>query len=105
MDSDEWQIIHPDEYNDWINQRDPNAHNYIVMGDKSKAPESCIFKNYSLGVGSNRDPWCYKSSYNLLEDRIKHLISTYNSELNRFRESSFTSIPASWLITDPSQIK
>lgn len=33
---DSWIKIIPDQFNDWINQRDPNFDTYLSMGDKKR---------------------------------------------------------------------
>ena len=40
-----WAIIKPDHHNDWIQQRDASAENYIILGDK-KGDALKIFENY-----------------------------------------------------------
>lgn len=77
---DEWQTIIPDTHNDWLNQRDNTFEQYIVMGDK-KNKCSAIFENFSLGVVTNRDAWCYNASRNKLLKNINKTINYYNDAL------------------------
>lgn len=59
----DWQTIIPDEFNDWLNQRDKNFDNYILIGSKNKDNiEMVIFNNYSGGLASSRDAWVYNFS-------------------------------------------
>ena len=80
-----WTQIIPDQFNDWLNQRDPNFDTYISIGDKKDRKNSAIFNTYSSGVKTNRDAWCYNSSYDKLNRKIFSMIETYNREVNRFK--------------------
>ena len=79
-----WQEIVPDEFNDWLNQRDPNFDNYISLGDKKDKDALVVFENYSNGIKTNRDAWCYNFSDGLLRQNMQNMISFYNNEVERF---------------------
>lgn len=74
--------IQPDEDNDWINQGDKLYKYFLELGNKKDLLSQSIFKNYSLGIQTNRDDWSYNFSKAHLLKNIKLLISTYNNELN-----------------------
>lgn len=79
-----WTKIVPDKHNDWINQRDESFENFLPIGDKKAAGVlPPIFRDYSLGLNSNRDAWVYSSSRSQLENQIEETISTYNEFLGR----------------------
>ncbi|MFX9672980.1 hypothetical protein ABTO96_19535, partial [Acinetobacter baumannii] len=59
---DGWSKIIPDTYNDWLNQRDESFNEFIAIGNKKDKSANTLFENYSLGVGTNRDAWCYQSN-------------------------------------------
>ena len=80
-----WQEIVPDEFNDWLNQRDPNFDNYISLGDKKDKDALVVFENYSSGIKTNRDAWCYNFSDGLLRQNMQSMIGFYNSEVTRFQ--------------------
>lgn len=61
-DADGWQIIAPDEHGDWINQRDESFADFVVLGDKDGGKVTRLFANYSSGVKTQRDAWCFNSS-------------------------------------------
>ena len=65
-----WMQIIPDQFNDWLNQRDPNFDTYLSMGDKKDKSAVVIFENYSSGVKTNRDAWCYNYSYKKLVEKL-----------------------------------
>ena len=80
-----WQEIVPDEFNDWLNQRDPNFNDYISLGDKSNKATT-IFSSYCLGLTTNRDAWTYNFSSSQLQTNVQNMVNFYNQELKRFRE-------------------
>ena len=85
-----WQKIKPDEYNDWLDQRDDSFYEHIPMGDKDtkgKADTKAIFLNYSLGLSTNRDVWAYNNSKSILKTNVQNMIHFYNSECDRYQKS------------------
>ena len=64
-----------------FNQRDPNFDTYLSIGDKKDKSSSVIFENYSSGVKTNRDAWCYNLSKQNLEKNISSMI---DSIINKF---------------------
>lgn len=78
-----WQDIIPDVHGDWLAQRDDSFSDFIVIGDKKKNMPK-LFSNYSLGVASGRDSWCYNSSKLALFENMNRMIAFYNDELYRF---------------------
>lgn len=78
-----WSEIKPNEKNDWINQRDDSFSNFISIGDKKTGGEA-IFEDYSLGIVTNRDAWCYNSSKNSVSNNVKRMIDYYNGQVVDF---------------------
>ncbi|EMN24014.1 type III restriction enzyme, res subunit [Leptospira kirschneri serovar Sokoine str. RM1] len=79
-----WVILQPDQHHDWINQRDDSFGEFISIGDKKDKDSILIFENYSRGLETNRDIWCYNYSRIKLEQNILKTIHFYNSELEKF---------------------
>ncbi|MDE0159052.1 MAG: DEAD/DEAH box helicase family protein [Candidatus Dadabacteria bacterium] len=81
-----WSRILPDKTHDWINQRDPEFNRFLMMGskDKEQNSESRAFANYSRGIATGRDAWCYNFSAETLKTNIQAMIEFYNSELARY---------------------
>ncbi len=105
-----WQAITPDAHNDWVGQRDDSFNEFIVMGDK-KGDSIKVFDNFSLGVATNRDSWCYNASKSKVSTNMKHMIAFYNSEVKRFNtahvgldKKSRESLMDKFLNTDPTKI-
>ena len=99
-----WQLIEPDEHNDWVNQRDNSFDQFIKMGDK-KSSDSCLFTNYSRGVATSRDAWCYNTSERELRQNMKKMIDFYNSEVVRYAKTASRPNDISAFINfDPTKI-
>jgi len=81
-----WQTIIPDEHGDWLKQRDRSLDSFIALGDKRDDSAITLFANYSAGVKTQRDAWCYNASKRQLADNIERMIGFYNDELQRFNQ-------------------
>lgn len=79
---DLWTRIEPDQHGDWVNQRDDSFDEFIEIGNK-RNDEVQVFENYSLGVATNRDAWCFNSSKSLVLENMKLMIGFYNQEIQR----------------------
>ena len=79
-----WRLITSDNNNDWLDQADPNFNRFIPLGSKEDRAIDAVFANYSLGITTNRDAWCYNSSLPALKHNIGSMIDFYNSELRRY---------------------
>lgn len=82
-----WQPITPDKHYDWVRQRDDSFSAFISLGDKKDKNTVTVFDNYSLGVGTNRDAWCYQYSKNALDKNMRLTVDYYNSELTRYKDA------------------
>lgn len=79
----EWHLIEPDKHNDWINKRDESFDKFIRIGDKKNKSTMTLFNNYSLGLGTNRDAWCYNFSHRKVLENMQSTIEFYNEEVER----------------------
>ena len=80
-----WQEIIPDEFNDWLNQRDTSFTQNIAIGDKTGNEPLVIFNIYSLGVASGRDTWVYNFSTEKLITNMTSMINFYNDEVLNYK--------------------
>ena len=85
--ADGWQTITPDEHGDWLKQRDDSFGEFIAMGDKGGTETRTLFANYSNGIKTQRDTWCYNSSKSALASNMSRMITFYNCETNRFAQA------------------
>ncbi|QNK01519.1 DEAD/DEAH box helicase [Dyella telluris] len=81
-----WVHITPNQHGDWLRQRDDRFAQFIAIGDK-KGDGPRLFENYSLGVFTSRDSWCYNASRGTLEANMRSMIAFYNEEVGRFSEA------------------
>ncbi|HSH30046.1 MAG TPA: type ISP restriction/modification enzyme [Thiohalobacter sp.] len=79
-----WDLLNPDENNDWLNQGDRSFERFIVIGDKKKTNTETVFSNYSRGLETNRDAWCYNYSREALAENIRATIDFFNTEVDRY---------------------
>ena len=80
-------MITPDRNHDWLNQEDSDFDRFLVLGSK-KSQTTRLFENYSLGVATNRDAWCYNASKHTVERNIRSMIAFYHSERARYQATS-----------------
>ncbi|MGH7134634.1 MAG: type ISP restriction/modification enzyme, partial [Pirellulales bacterium] len=89
-----WQQLDPDDRHDWFPPDDAEAFGELVpLGSKvakgSKGPASCVlFKEYSLGISTNRDPVVYAFGSASLAEAVKHFAEHYSRELDRVRRKA-----------------
>ncbi len=106
-----WREIEPDEHGDWLNQRDGGFTDFIVMGDKAGTENNALFANYSNGVKTQRDAWCYNASKAAVATNMTRMIDFYNNEVARFNSAFGDADRAtreikldSFINTDPGKI-
>jgi predicted helicase len=80
-----WQSITPDAHHDWIGQRDDSFSGFISLGDKKDKNAVAIFENYSRGVATSRDAWCYNFSKKALATNMRGMVDFYNAEVKRYK--------------------
>lgn len=81
-----WTILTPNAEHDWINQRDPAFDKFITLGDKDDDKALTFFENYSQGVLTSRDKWCYSFARVAVRNNMEHMIATYSSDLAKVTE-------------------
>lgn len=77
-----WQTIIPDAHGDWLRQRDTGFNMFIALGNK-KGDGIKLFDNFSQGVLTARDAWCYNASKIAVTGNMTRMIDFYNSEVAR----------------------
>lgn len=92
-----WVEIEPDEHSDWINQREEGFSEFIALGDKNDKEQLTVFENYSNGVVTNRDAWCFNFSRSKVSENIRKMSAFYNEELHRYMLANQNSQKADYL--------
>lgn len=82
-----WEPITPDAHGDWLKQRDAGFSDFLAMGSKEATAAPVLFSNYSRGVATARDAWCYNASKSKLTSAMRRMIDFYNSEVTRFEQA------------------
>ncbi|MFR8481322.1 MAG: DEAD/DEAH box helicase [Varibaculum timonense] len=80
----EFELVSPNVHGDWINQRDERYLDLQEIGDrrtKGNANTPAIFQQYSGGLKTNRDAWCYNFSRQAVESNMQRMIDNYNDEV------------------------
>lgn len=81
---DAFRPVTPNQHGDWISSRDERFATFQEIGNKSlKGKEStpAIFRQYSSGLQTNRDAWCYNFSHTAVTQNIERMIFSYNNQL------------------------
>jgi predicted helicase len=102
--SDLWIDIEPDDYHDWVNLRESSFNNYLALGDKKSSSNTSLFNNYSRGLESGRDAWCYNFSKDNLGHNISSMIDVYNDETKRFSRSEYKGAVKDFVTNDTTKI-
>ncbi len=106
-----WQTLTPDIHGDWLKQRDDSFGKFIKVGGKDGKETKTLFANFSRGLETGRDAWCYNASKTAVNAAMTRMIDFYNQEVTRFN-SAFAELNKAerearvddFINTDPNQI-
>lgn len=74
----DFENIHPDANNNWINLSEDNDWETLVpVDDKSKSTNT-LFSYSSNGISTNRDEWVYDLNEKKLKTKLKFFIASYH---------------------------
>lgn len=82
---DGFQHITPNDHGDWISTRDERFTTFQEIGSKTlkgKEHTPAIFRQFSLGLATHRDPWCYNFSPDSVASNMQRMITNYNAEIS-----------------------
>ena len=77
--------ITPDSHGDWLNQRRDDFSKFISVNGK-KNDGLAIFKNFSTGIVTSRDPWSYNSSRKVIARNFEKCIAVYNQQVKEAKD-------------------
>ena len=86
----DWQPIVPDRHYDWVDQRSEAFAEFYPMGSKeTKAgkADDAIFRLYSLGLLTSRDPYIYNFSHEACAENARRMTQDYLDALSVLREN------------------
>ena len=95
-----FRSITPNQHGDWISTRDERFATFQEIGNKAlKGKEStpAVFRQFSSGLKTNRDAWCYNFSREAVASNMRRLIDNYNAVVD-------AGITSSTVKMDPTQI-
>jgi predicted helicase len=87
----EWQKLQPDAKYNWLRQGMADEFEaFLPLGTKiakqmEVGGEGIVFKNYSLGVATNRDAWVYSFNLPALQSRVLASVEAYQATLDRVK--------------------
>jgi predicted helicase len=83
----QWQILTPNEHNDWINLRNDKFSEFIPLTPEKKfdGRTQSIFTTYVIGVATNRDEWVYNFSKEKIKRQIGEMIDFYNDQSKAYK--------------------
>lgn len=79
-----WKTLTPNEYGDWISQRNEMFETLIPIGDKDNANAFFLDGLYCRGLETARDAWVYNSNKSLLIENVRKTIAFFNSQTTLF---------------------
>ena len=82
--ADAFRSITPSQHGDWISSRDERFATFQELGNKAlKGKEStpALFRQFSRGLATSRDAWCYNFSREAVASNMRRMIDNYNAEV------------------------
>ena len=78
--------IKPNRHGDWISIRDERFATFQEIGNtskkfKGKETSPAVFRQFSRGLETSRNPWCYNFSHDAVAANMQLMIANYNSQL------------------------
>ncbi len=107
-----WQEIQPNARHVWLTDSlREEFETFTPLGNKAvKTGKSeaigTLFKDYSRGLTTNRDPWVYNFNREALTENITRMIDVYNTQVLRWeRRTDMTKSINDFVETDVTKIK
>ena len=108
----EWQTIQPDRRYTWLTEGlHSEFETFIPMGTREAKlvkgeVDEVIFKTYSNGVKTNRDPWACNFNRNALIENMERMIDFYNEQVFKWerREERGANVD-DFVVSDDKKIK
>lgn len=85
-----WKRLKPNEYGDWLNQRNELFDTFISIEPikKFNLKAQSFYNTYAVGISTGRDPWVYNSSLGSLSSNIERMISFYEDQRKGYLDSA-----------------
>ena len=86
----EWETITPDAHHDWVRQRSDVFSQFYPIGTtdaKTGMADDAIFRLYSLGLATGRDPYIYNFSRDACGENGRRMTEDYLNALQECNEN------------------
>lgn len=103
IDADSFKLVSPNSDYDWVNQGESSFGKHISLGDKKNKKSKQVFSNYTNGVKTQRDAWCYNASTDQLKSKMDDFIGFYNDEVSRYTSLNSKPNTDDFISTDPKK--
>ena len=80
--ADAFRSITPNDHGDWISSRDDRFATFQEIANKAlkgKEATPAIFRQFSRGLATSRDAWCYNFSREAVASNMRRMINNYNA--------------------------
>ena len=92
---EDWEAIAPDRHNDWVGQRDEAFRALYPLGTKSAKSgrsDEAVFRLFSNGFKTSRDPYLYSLSREACAANAKGVVDDYSGALALRAENAELSV-------------
>lgn len=84
--SRQFERVRPSKNHDWTNQLQNDGVGLFLVDDETReaasdAQANAIFRDFSLGVSTNRDAWVYDRSLDQLTKKVRQLLDRYDESV------------------------
>ena len=106
-----WREIQPNARQMWLTEGlRSDFETLLPMGTKAakaskETATGAIFKDYRLGISTNRDAWLYHFNRALCVENVKRTIDVYNLEVLRWGQTAQNQNIDDFVLADATQIK
>ena len=77
----DFSLIRPNEHGDWISTRDERFATFQEIGNKplkGKEATPAVFRQFSRGLETSRDAWCWSFSSETMLRNVRRMIAAFN---------------------------
>lgn len=82
LETVDWQPITPNQHGDWVNQRSDDFATSPAISDRDGT--LAVFANYSRGLATGRDAWCYNFRHAALTANVERMLAFYNQQVDDY---------------------
>ena len=85
----EWETITPDAHHDWVRQRSDVFSQFYPIGTtdaKTGMADDAIFRLYSLGFATGRDPYIYNFSRDACGENGRRMTADYLAAISELEQ-------------------